>query len=98
MYRVIAYHGKGSKKEIADDLRLLWEELRNFAGSRELQHVYCFQSVKDTKGADVLMIVNYRDGVGSGDESRQKTRGSAPDITSPAVQERVDYWFYVRGE
>ncbi len=47
MYRVIAYHGKGKNQEVEHDLRLLWESLCDFARSRDLRHIYCFQTVHD---------------------------------------------------
>ena len=90
MYHVIAYHGKGNKSEVKNDLRLLWDSLSIFAKSRTLQHIYCFQTVEDGKGADTFIVVQYDDNV--------VAKLALPNETERALQthNHVDYWFYVR--
>ena len=54
MYRVIVYHGKGNESEVANDLCLLWDRLRDFAATRKIHHVYCFQALKEAEVLDSL--------------------------------------------
>ena len=90
MYRIIAYHGKGQHSEIQNDLRLLWDSLRNFARHRKLQHIYCFQAVRDKKEANLLLIVQYADNVAAKLALPNETRHTLQ------IHNHVDYWFYVR--
>jgi len=63
MYRIVAYHGKGDNKELEGDLRLLWGGFREFLRHRLINHVYCFQSVSEKSGADLILILQYNDNV-----------------------------------
>jgi hypothetical protein len=85
MYRVIAYQGKGKETDVNNDLRLLWDSLRCFLSSQSIQHIYCFQSVEDKKGASLFLVVKY--GV-------SEDKSSYEDLSSDAS---IDYWFYRRG-
>lgn len=90
MYRVIAYHGKGNNKELEGDLRLLWGGFREFLKHRLINHVYCFQSVSEKRGADLILILQYGDNVATKLASRGK-----PKLASQ-LRNHVDYWFYMR--
>jgi len=92
MYRIIAYHGKGKDEEVEHDLNLLWDSLRHFAYHRKIQHIYCFQAVRDGEEANLLLVVRYRDNVAA--------KLALPNEARRALQthNHVDYWFYVREE
>lgn len=90
MYRVIAYQGKGRNGEVENDLKLLWDSLRNFAKCRKLQHVYCFQAVRGEKEANLLLVVQYRDNVAAKLALPNETRHASQ------IRNHVDYWFYNR--
>lgn len=93
MYIVIGYHGKGEKK-VRRDLEKLWINFSMFAKSRTIQHIYCYQVVDDTKGADALIIVQYKSDVAA--------KLALPDSDSGLVKQslrkhhNVNYWFFVR--
>ena len=59
MYLIIAYHGKG-KTEVDDDLKKLWFNFSKFVKSVTIKHTYFFQRARDDKGADLLMIIEYK--------------------------------------
>ena len=90
MYRIIAYHGKERNNEVEKDLGLLWDSLSNFAKQREIEHIYCFQAVRDGEEANLLLVVQYRDNVAA--------KLALPNEARRALQthNHVDYWFYVR--
>ncbi|MFH1853745.1 MAG: hypothetical protein ABH815_00335 [Candidatus Omnitrophota bacterium] len=88
MYLVIAYHGSG-KNKVEDVLRLLWDHIRSLAKFRSIQHIYCFQAIKDRGGADTIIVIQY-DNVAA--------KLALPEETKQASQTRhqVDHWFYLR--
>jgi len=90
MYRIIAYHGKGNNKELEKDLRLLWGGFREFLRHRLINHVYCFQSVSEKKGAELIFILQYGDNVAT-----KLALHGKPKLASQ-LRNHVDYWFYVR--
>ncbi len=79
MYLIIAYHGKG-KQEVEEDLKKMWFNFSNFAKFVKVKHMYFFQAAKDNKGADLMMIIDY------------KCRKSC----FMAKDRDVNYWLYVR--
>ncbi len=80
MYLIIAYHGKG-KAEVDEDLKKLWFNFSNFVKLVKIRHVYFFQRAKNDKGADLLMIIDYK----------------CAKACCPASKDRnVNYWLYVR--
>lgn len=87
MYLVIAYHGKGNG-EVESDLRVLWGNLERLAKIRKIEHIFCFQAVKDNVGADVLMMIKYE---GEFESTEAK-------VHSQSWNNRVDYWFYIRNQ
>jgi hypothetical protein len=92
MYLIIAYHGKG-KKEVDEDLKKLWFNYSNFVKYVKVKHVYFFQSARDDKGADLVMLVDYKCSRSCSDTSlkcgiaKQNLDGKCKD---------VNYWFYIR--
>lgn len=91
MYRVIAYHGKGKDQELEHDLRLLWKSLCDFAKCRKLQHIYCFQAVRDGEEVNLLLVVQYHDNVAAKLALPTRLARQASQTHS-----HMDYWFYVR--
>ena len=94
MYLIIAYHGKG-KQEVEEDLKKLWYNYSNFVKFVKVKHVYFFQSARDEKGADLVMVVEYNcsrscsDALSECGISKQNLDKKCKD---------VNYWFYVREE
>jgi len=93
MYLVIAYHGKG-KQKVEEDLKKLWFNYANFVKFADVKHVYLFQSAKDDKGADLVMMVEY-DCARSCSDTRHKC--GMPEQNLGKKCREVNYWFYVRG-
>lgn len=93
MYLVIAYHGKG-KKQVDEDLKKLWFNYANFVKHVDVKHVYLFQSAKDQKGADLVMMVEY-DCARSCSDTQHKC--GMPEQNLGKKCRKVNYWFYVRG-
>ena len=93
MYLIIAYHGKG-KKEVDEDLKKLWFNYANFVKFVKVKHVYFFQSARDEKGADLVMIIEYKCARTCSDTS---ACGVAKQSFSSKDKD-VNYWFYVREE
>ena len=80
MYLIIAYHGKG-KAEVDGDLKKLWFNFSNFVKLVKIRHVYFFQRARDNKGADLLMIIDYK---------------CAKTCCFASKDRNVNYWLYVR--
>jgi hypothetical protein len=98
MYLIIAYHGKG-KSEVEEDLKKLWFNYSNFVKSVKVKHVYFFQNAKDDKGADLLMIIDYKCKYAKGcfDAQAKKRCGAGAAKQSFALKNKsVNYWLYVR--
>lgn len=97
MYLIIAYHGKG-KQEVDEDLKKLWFNFSNFVKFVKVRHVYFFQNAKDEKGADLLMIVDYKCARDCFDASDCSCNAGAAKQTQHFVRKNknVNYWLYVR--
>jgi len=59
MYRIIAYHGTGERSKMQRDLQALWCNLRHFAETINLKHIYCFQETNENKEANLLLVLQY---------------------------------------
>ena len=106
MYLIIAYHGKG-KQEVDEDLKKLWFSYSNFVKLVKVKHVYFFQNAKDDKGADLLMIIDYKCakdcfdtqacycGAGVAKHSFASKDGVA-EHSSALKNKSVHYWLYIR--
>ncbi len=95
MYLIIAYHGKG-KTEVEEDLKKLWFNYSNFVKLVRVEHVYFFQNAKDNKGADLLMIIDYKCAK-SCLGTQAKSCGVGVAKQSFALKNKsVNYWLYVR--
>jgi len=94
MYLIIAYHGKG-KTEVEEDLKKLWFNYSNFVKAVKVKHVYFFQSARDEKGADLVMLVEYNCTRSCSDTSPKC--GIAEQNLGKKCKD-VNYWFYVREE
>lgn len=104
MYLIIAYHGKG-KNEVEEDLKKLWFNYSNFVKLVKVQHVYFFQNAKDDKGADLLMIIDYKCAKVCSDASACSCMAGAAKQTPhhkgaghgfASKDKSVNYWLYVR--
>ena len=95
MYLIIAYHGKG-KHEVDEDLKKLWFNYSNFVKLVKVKHVYFFQNAKDDKGADLLMIVDYKCAKSCPDASTKCYCAVAPGQNFASKDKSVNYWLYVR--
>jgi len=96
MYLIIAYHGKG-KKEVEEDLKKLWFNYSNFVKFVKVNHVYFFQNAKDGKGADLLMIVDYKCTKSSCLNAKTCTCGIGVTKQNFITKDKsVNYWLYVR--
>ncbi len=100
MYLIIAYHGKG-KHEVDEDLKKLWFNYVNFVKFVDVKHMYFFQAAKDNKGADLLMIIDYKcskscfkDSVGT-EQCSVPTCGTLKQSFA-SKDKSVNYWLYVR--
>ncbi len=95
MYLIIAYHGKG-KREVEEDLKKLWFNYSNFVKLVRVEHVYFFQNAKDNKGADLLMIIDYKCAK-SCLGTQAKSCGVGVAKQSFALKNKsVNYWLYIR--
>lgn len=92
MYLVIAYHGKG-KQEVESDLKKLWFNFSNFVKFVKINHVYFFQRAKDDRGADLVMIVEYRCARHCSSTSH---KCGICEQGLAFKDKGVNYWFYVR--
>jgi hypothetical protein len=96
MYLIIAYHGKG-KKEVEEDLKKLWFNYSNFVKQVKVKHVYFFQNAKDDKGADLLMIIDYKCPKDCSGISKKSGECSCmPGQNFVSKDKSVNYWLYVR--
>ena len=106
MYLIIAYHGKG-KTEVEEDLKKLWFSYSNFVKFVKVRHVYFFQNAKDDKGADLLMIIDYKCAKVCSDTSACSCmagaakqsfalKDGAAEQSSALKNKSVNYWLYVR--
>jgi len=96
MYLVIAYHGKG-KQEVEEDLKKLWFNFSNFVKKAQIKHMYYLQAVKNDKGADLVMIVDYKCLKPCSDTSGCFCMpGAAKQSFNKSKHRDVNYWFYVR--
>ena len=59
MYRVIAYHGTGERNKMQHDLQVLWCNLRHFAETITVKHIYCFQEMNENKETNLLLVLQY---------------------------------------
>jgi len=96
MYLIIAYHGKG-KQEVEEDLKKLWFNYSNFVKFVKVKHVYFFQNAKDGKGADLLMIIDYKCAKSCSSAQSCSSCGAGVAKQSFASKDKsVNYWLYVR--
>ena len=95
MYLIIAYHGKG-KTEVEEDLKKLWFSYSNFVKFVKVRHVYFFQNAKDDKGADLLMIIDYKCAKVCSDTSACSCMAGAAKHSSALKNKSVNYWLYIR--
>jgi len=97
MYLIIAYHGKG-KAEVEEDLKKLWFNYSNFIKSVEVKHVYFFQNAKDDKGADLLMIIDYKCKYAKScfDAQAKCYKAGAAKQIFASKDKSVNYWLYIR--
>ncbi len=104
MYRIIAYHGKGNNSQVKNDLRLLWNSVKELTSHGKVQHIYCFQVVHDNNSTfrlrrkgrgggelNLLLILQYGDNVAA--KLALSTRSTRQ---ASQTYNYVDYWFYVR--
>ena len=95
MYLIIAYHGKG-KTSVDEDLKKLWFNFSNFVKYVEVKHMYFFQRARDNKGADLLMIIDYKCAK-SCSSAKVCSCGAGVAKQSFVSKDRsVNYWLYVR--
>ena len=95
MYLVIAYHGKG-KEVVEEDLRKLWFNYSNFVKHVKVKHVYFFQNAIDDKGANLLMIVDYKCAKVCFDTSACSCMAGVAKQSFASKDKNVNYWLYVR--
>ena len=95
MYLIIAYHGKG-KHEVDEDLKKLWFNYSNFVKLVKVKHVYFFQNAKDDKGADLLMIVDYKCAKVCSDTRACSCMAGVAKQSFASKDKSVNYWLYVR--
>ena len=95
MYLIIAYHGKG-KQEVDEDLKKLWFNYSNFVKLVKVKHVYFFQNAKDDKGADLLMIIDYKCAKVCSDTSACSCMAGVAKQSFASKDKNVNYWLYVR--
>ena len=95
MYLIIAYHGKG-KKEVDEDLKKLWFNYSNFVKFVKVNHVYFFQNAKDGKGADLLMIIDYKCARSCSDVKACSCGAGVAKQSFVSKDRSVNYWLYVR--
>ncbi len=79
MYFIVAYHGKG-ETSVDEDLKKLWFNFSNFVKYVRVRHVYFFQRARDNKGADLLMIIDYK----------------CAKNCFVSKNRSVNYWLYIR--
>jgi len=98
MYLIIAYHGKG-KGVVEEDLKKLWFNYANFVKHVDVKHMYFFQNAKDDKGANLLMIIEYKCRKACFDASGCSFCGAGATKQNFASKDKsVNYWLYVRDE
>lgn len=104
MYLIIAYHGKG-KAEVENDLKKLWFNFSNFVKFVNIKHVYFFQRAKDDKGADLMMIIDYKCRKLCSDTqvcsctagvAKQTPDKKSAGYTNAQKDKSVNYWLYIR--
>ena len=95
MYLIIAYHGKG-KHEVDEDLKKLWFNYSNFVKLVKVKHVYFFQNAKDDKGADLLMIVDYKCAKVCSDTRACSCMAGVAKQNFASKDKTVHYWLYIR--
>lgn len=106
MYLIIAYHGKG-KQEVEEDLKKLWFNFSNFVKFVKIRHVYFFQRANDDKGADLLMIIDYKCAKVCYDTSTCSciagvakhgfvSKNGVAEHSSALKDRSVNYWLYIR--
>jgi len=95
MYLIIAYHGKG-KQEVEEDLKKLWFNFSNFVKFVKVKHVYFFQRAKDDRGADLLMIIDYKCAKSCFDTSACFCGARVAKQSFASKDKSVNYWLYVR--
>jgi len=95
MYLIIAYHGKGNTK-VDEDLKKLWFNFSKFVKSVTVKHMYFFQRAKDDKGADLLMIIEYKCAKNCLDASVCSCNNGVSKQTFASKDRSVNYWLYIR--